>query len=436
MRIKDNIGKILWSIADKGLFVMYGLLVLYQTSIVSPEDIGLFFLLFNLTNWIIVISDAFSLQGLIQFSGAKYDRSEVNYLASVLHYPLTMGISFIIWIFSFELSELFGEAKLADLFVYVPLIVMLSAPRTHALKLILRDMEFHKLFISNLILFGGIGVLTLYSITMSERIDYVSLMYFYIISLAASSVYSVTSKVKALTMRRNRGITLRNYLKFSVPVTFQSGLHSLPKLLDIYLIQFFFTNLAIVGIYSTAKNLYRFFDEGLMAANGLIYPVAVKLLGNNDLKSLNNLITKGVSFTLSVFLVITCVIWLGGAEVAITMFQLGAKYYDSIAYLNIMAIGVLALPFMMMGYIIIASGKQLLLLNYVIISLAIFFIIFIYIGITQQKELIPLGLVSYNISLGFLCFYHVKKTYGFQLKYLFRSLNDTMSYFKTIKKSK
>ena len=61
MRIQDHIGKITWTVLDKGLFITYGMIRMLQVSRMQPSEFGLFALLDALVLTIGTLSDNFSI---------------------------------------------------------------------------------------------------------------------------------------------------------------------------------------------------------------------------------------------------------------------------------------------------------------------------------------------------------------------------------------
>lgn len=59
MRIQDHIGKITWTVLDKGLFITYGIIRMLQVSRMQPSEFGLFALLDALVLTIGTLSDNF-----------------------------------------------------------------------------------------------------------------------------------------------------------------------------------------------------------------------------------------------------------------------------------------------------------------------------------------------------------------------------------------
>ncbi|MDQ1264658.1 MAG: hypothetical protein QG559_1659 [Campylobacterota bacterium] len=110
------------------------------------------------------------------------------------------------------------------------------------------------------------------------------MIYIYLTGTAIASVNSIIMSRKQIRFSKNGDIKLKDLIKFGLPMALQSAFHSMPRQLDIYIIQALFST-GIVGIYSSAKSLYRFFDEASSAAYGLVYPTAVKLIESKNTKT-------------------------------------------------------------------------------------------------------------------------------------------------------
>ena len=57
MKLTAHLGKITWSLADKGLYVLYGFIQLLQIKALPAEVYGVFALLVGLNTWIMIVSD-------------------------------------------------------------------------------------------------------------------------------------------------------------------------------------------------------------------------------------------------------------------------------------------------------------------------------------------------------------------------------------------
>ena len=242
-----------------------------------------------------------------------------------------------------------------------------------------------------------------------------------------SSLVSVIITRKKLEFGWNKKLDIKRMLAFDFPLLLNGALNALPKQLNIYIVQYFFST-SVVGIYFSAKNLFRFFEESAGAALGLVYPAAVRQLENKNYKSLNDLMTKSVSFLFVGFLFIIIILELGLSKFLITAF-LPLKYHIAIGQFNLLIIASLGLPFVVLSSIINAAEKPMKVFQYVFVSLIFSLITFYLIGISGNPNLIPLGYMVYLTILGFLCFYYVNRNFQFKIVQVFRAFKDSKNYF-------
>ena len=230
-------------------------------------------------------------------------------------------------------------------------------------------------------------------------------------------------------------ITASEIVKFGIPLTLYNTLHSFPRNMDYFIVQYFFST-ATVGIYSSAKQLFRFFEEGMMAANSMVYPVAVSQIERKDMKGLSDLMTKSISFMLIVFIFLIISFEMGLAEIAINIL-LPERYALALGHFNILIISAVALPFLMLGSVITAYGKPKIVLLFVVISIIVWLSTFIVIGYIGEPSLVSIAMVFYLITLGGLCLAYAVKKLDFKMKLLFRAFNDSRNFINELfKKNK
>ena len=422
MKLSDHIDKISWSLGDKVLFILYGFVTILQFIKGDPIEMGLFSLLFSIFSWIFIISDSFALQNIIQFGVHKSDRPHVNFVALSLHTLLTLGSSLLIFFLRQFLADLFKEPRLESVFAYLPILTLLNIPRTYAIKVFYRDARMKSLFFSNLIYFGIMTAVTIYFIFSLGKINFENLIMIYITGTAFSGVFTLLFVRNDLKFSRIGTNSLRKILKFSTPYMLSSSVHLAPRQLDSYPIQFFFST-EVVGVYFLAKNLFRVFEEVINAANGLIYPAAVRQIEKNDMKSLNDMMTKSISF-LFFFNIITVIILNLGLTELIVSFILPQKYLPAIPQFNILAIVSLGLPFTILGGIITAFGKPQIALKMMLLAIIFWAVAFALVGIIGNPLLIAIPHIIYYGLLSIMLFHYANKHFGFKFKQIFRVFKD------------
>lgn len=428
MRLTEHLDKISWSIADKFLFVIYGVITIVQFEAMAPEQMGLFGLLFSIFSWIFIISDSFALQNIIQF-GTKYEnRPHVNFLSLSLHVSITLGLSLLLFLIKAPLANLFSEPRLVEVFTYLPLLTLLNIPRTYSIKVFYRDTRMAALFASNLIYFGVMSVITLFLIFTKQHIDFNDIVLIYLVGTGLSAAVSLFLIKDDLKLKINGETKIADIIQFSTPYMLSGSLHLAPRQLDIYIIQFFFQT-QVVGIYFLAKNLFRVFEEIVNAAQGLTYPAAVRQIAKKDFASLNDMMTKSISFIL--FFNLACVIALnfGLTELLVKLF-LSEKYFAAIPMFNVLTLVSLGLPFTILGGIITAYGKPKLSLAMIAISLVFWFVSFYFVGNAGDPDWLALPHIIYYCVLSALFFAYSNKHFDYKFVQLFRFFHDSVYFIK------
>src|SRR5574343_1568561 len=121
MKIQHHLGKITWSFADKLLFVAYGFVTFYQIAHLAPAEYGIFILLFNISSYILNVSDSFALHPLIQFGADENDRPKVNLITLILHTSIMLGLSLIIFLIYLLFENIFNEGNFVNIIWYLPI---------------------------------------------------------------------------------------------------------------------------------------------------------------------------------------------------------------------------------------------------------------------------------------------------------------------------
>lgn len=432
MRVQENIGKISWSIADKGLYILYGFVLLFQIKALLPEDFGLFTQFNNLHTWIFIISDSFALQSIIQFGAKHENRPKVNLLTLIIHIVIALGSVSTIFIFQDAIGAIVNQPRFNEIAAALPIMAILFIPRTYCIKFIYREHKMHFLFLVNFAWLGTMSALTVYLITIQKNLDFSDMLFISYIGAAASSFIAIILTFRELKFGFKGTISLKKLTNFGTPLVIYNSLHSMPKLLDVYVLQYFFSTSAI-GIYSSAKALFRFFEEAINGAHGLVYPAAVRKAEQNNTKELNDLMTKSVSFIFIAFLFVVILLEFGFSKLIIESF-LSSSYVNAIGQFNLMALSALALPFAILSSLIVATGKPRVVLKIVFVSLIASLLAFLLTGFIGEEAIVPLGYMVYIFVSGLLYFLYVNRNFDFKVVEILRAIGDSkhfiQNYFK------
>ncbi len=434
MKVADHIDKIFWSFADKMLFVGFGIVSLFQMRAMDPGELGLFALLINMHTWVFVLGDSFALQNIIQFGAEKENRGKVNLIALILLLILCLISIILVLLLGNCAAELFSEPRFSDVALALPILTFLTIPRVFTIKLMYRDSRMHEIFFANLAFFGTMTALTIYYLKTKPALSYEDLILIYYIGTAVSSALGIILKLPQIRFSLAGDIRIKAMFGFSTPVTLASILNYVPRLFDVYIVQFFFST-STVGVYYLAKNLFRVFDEALSGSMGLVYPAAVRLIASQDEAGLKDLASKALSFLLMAFLAAVLLIELGFGEFFIHLFM-PEKYYAAVGQLNLLALAAIGMPFIIISAIINASGKSATVLAFVTVSVVANIFALFAIGFLGDAALVPLGLVAYNYILAAILYYYAVKHYKFNILILFRAVKDSISFIKNKLESK
>jgi O-antigen/teichoic acid export membrane protein len=426
LKIQEHLGKLSWSFADKSLYLMWAFVVLFQMRAMEPDEYGIFTLLISIYSWIFSVAESISVQMIIQFGTFPEDRPKVNFMTLIMFILMIIGITAIFYLFQGVIVTLFHEQRFYKIALILPFLSIVTIPRFFSLKMIYRDRLFNKLFFVDLAYFGTMSIMTVVKLFNSKKIYFNDMVWVYVIGAIISSAFGLIIVRKELIFSMKGKVRLKEILKISIPLTLYNSLNNMPKYLDTIIIQYFFSASA-VGIYQSAKNLFRFFDDACNTAGSIIYPSAIRLINFKNFKGLNDLITKAVSFVLSGFIVIIIIFESGLSKFIIN--TLLVRYLPSISQFNLLALAALTLPFIILSGIITASGKPQVVLKYVFASIIIWFGTMFAVGLSKNTALIPLAQIIYTTIFGILCYFYAKRHFDFKPAQIFRSFGDTYNFF-------
>ncbi len=428
MKVQENIGKISWSMADKLLYILYGFVMLFQIKALVPEEFGVYYQFNNLHIWIFIVSDSFALQSIIQFGAVRENRPKVNLLALFLHAGITLGAAALLFLFKEGIGDLINQPRFDEIALYLPLLAMLFIPRTYCIKFIYREHKMHFLFFVNFAWLGTMTALTVWMLLTKSMLLFEDMVFISYSGAFVSSIAAVVLTFKYLEFSFKGDLSLKKVSSFGLPLMLYNSLQSMPKLLDVYVLGYFFSSSA-VGIYSSAKVLFRFFEEALNGAHGLVYPAAVRKVTQENYKELNDLMTKAVSFMVVSFGIIIIMLEIGLSDFIVRTF-LSEKYVPAIDRFNLLALAGVVLPLSVLSSVIVAAGKPGTVLKIVLISIAASGVVFFVSGLSGAESATPLGYMTYIFVSSLLYFVYVNRNFGFKKRDLFRAFGDSKHYLK------
>ncbi|MGB9771545.1 MAG: lipopolysaccharide biosynthesis protein [Candidatus Kapaibacteriota bacterium] len=428
MKLSENIDKVVWSVLDKGLYVLYGLIVLLQIRRLEPSEFGLYGILIGIHTWIFIITDSLFYQAIIQFGFKEETEPKANTFALLFSLTFVVVFTFCFSFLSDFWVRFFNEIGLKKVAFYLPFLAILTIPRVFCLKFAFKHSNMFKLFLVNFSFFIPMSALTIYFYFKDKIFSFETLMQIYFTGTIISSVTSVLLLRKYIRFGFRGKLKVGEFFSFGIPMMSYSLFQSIPRQLDVLFLQYFFES-KIVGLYYSAKTLFRLFEEGLNAGYGLVYPTAVRLIAKNRKDELFSLIVKSVSFTFLVLLFLFVLLEVGGSKFFIKLF-LPERYLLSISFFNFMLIATIFMPIQLSASVMIAENKVRKVAEYIFISSLSSIVVFIIVGLTKNIYLAPLGLVSYYVVLGTLLFIKMHYDYAFRPKHLFQSIADIFAFLR------
>lgn len=427
-KISEHIDKISWTIADKIIFLLYGFVNLTQIKFLGPTEAGKYTLLIMANTWIMAIADSFGLQAIIQFGARKEQRPRILAISLINYLSIILFGSITFWILRGPLSTILQAEYINQIANYILILSLTIAFRSYSQKIMYREFYFKAIFISDLVFFGILTIFTIYYIFSQKYLTWELLTQIYIGAALTSSLVSLFLVKKHLIFSFKGEIKYKEMFNFSFPMAINSLLYNIPRTVEVFIIKYFFP-IETVGVYSSAKTLFRVFDEIGNAVYGLIYPAATKLVQNKDIINLRKLMTKSTSFLFLFIIVLVIPLELGFADILIKGF-LSQKFVSAIPLFKFLLIGSLAFPFIAQSLILISANDQWYLIKVLIVSNLTLVVAILFVGLTQSNYLLPLGVVLFNFTSGILYYFRIKKKFDFEIKSIFSSIPDTFAYLK------
>ncbi|MFM8473575.1 MAG: lipopolysaccharide biosynthesis protein, partial [Candidatus Kapaibacterium sp.] len=303
-----------------------------------------------------------------------------------------------------------------------------AIPRTFCLKVLLRDSQMKQVFWTDFAWFGTMTVMTAWML-LHQGLGTFSDMA--AISCAGIGVSSLVSFVLA---RKLVPLTLRNlpslpsYYRFGLVQIGIAGVTNAVRQLDTLLLQFFFHDLAFLGMYYSAKTFFRVFETGLDALFSIIYPTAVRLLPQGKDEEFKAVLSKGISYLFLSYVAAVIVLELGGTQILVSL--LGGKYVNVAGQFNVMVLAALFLPFTSLYSVLLAENRNLRMLVFVSIATVCATAVFAVSGMLRQQWLFPMGIVTYNAIIAVALYGAVRHRLGLRVTMFLRAVPDVLNYLR------
>ncbi len=421
MKLTAHLGKISWSLADKGLYVVYGLIQLLQIKALPADVYGVFSLLVALNTWIMIVSDGSALAGIIQFGTTESERPRLNALAMSIHLVIVSLGALFIFLFQSPLTDLFHEPRFVTVATMLPVYCALTIPRMFCLKLIYREMRMRDLFVVDLVWFGVRTAMTFHALANDQLNTLDDIIRIDFAGMGASSIAALLFTRRDLVFGWKGLTTLGQYLRYGVPLALATALNSTPRQLDVLVIAAFF-GVGVVGVYNPAKNLYRFFFFSFDAVVTLLYPAAVRMYAQQRTEDLQLLVTKAISATLLPTIIAIAVLEFGGSSIIVWL--LGDQYAQAAGHFNVLILAALGMPFAMMSSIIAAMGHSVMVVRFSAYGLVAGLLVLFSVSYAGLEWAIGLGLVVNTLVVGFFCTAYVRQSIHFPFRSLLRVVTD------------
>lgn len=410
---------------NKVVVIMFGFVSMILMTMMELSDYGILTMILAINQWTMVVSNNFALQGMIQYGVEKKTRAKADLLSFLMHSGVSLFTCLLVLLMNDFISE---YVSVENLFVFMIGLIGANIFRYFVHKFFQREYRYKELFFIDLVYYGGISAFIFYKLFTTKKIEVSEIVWAFVIVEAASSLLGFLFIRKELKFSIKKEPSLKEFVRFSLPMALHSLVFSIPRRLDIVIFNAFFSDAAI-GIYGAAKTLFKTFEETGFAAQAILYTASKKGHNAKDNERIRSLLIKGTSLMFVTFLFLVIILNLGLTEILVTWF-LPEKYLPAIGEFNLLVFVALMIPFSSMNVYIISEGKTRLILRYALEGLIVFSIVFGCIAYWDLPYLMPIGYGLYLLYYGLRCYLYIRKNYGYTVRKIFTVIPDSISFIK------
>jgi O-antigen/teichoic acid export membrane protein len=366
-----HIGKGLWAFADKALPVVYGLgFVVLVIRTLAPEEYGLYVLVQTIFLILFTFAYSIALQPMLKFV-AEGKHAERYITAGSLLYTLFFGVaSLTLWLLQKPLAALLNAERLVEVIFYVPLLVAASLVRNIVVIVLQAHFQIRRIFLidamhflGSLILLAAVTVIG--KLTTAEQVLQINVFTFFLSSLLALMLGRTLVRVSTADIGRVTA-AIWDFGKY----TFASNAgYTLATQADTFVLSWY-SGPIVVATYNAAKVFYRGFDIVTQVIHTFVIPASAKFTAENNRGELQAMFEKAVLFT-TIVLVPCSIAIIILAPTVMHLFY-GTKYDEAIGVLQILAVALLAVPWLAtIAGIMVGIGTVRMLFYAILIYLTI-----------------------------------------------------------------
>jgi len=346
--------------------------------LISPEEVGIYFLLFSLISFFVVASQLGMGQALIKFlaGAAEYkEKYSVNHAVFTSLKLVFVVIAFIAALLLFGGWELlknrFLNSDLGDGAIYLVILWMSLFSLQSFFIEIFRS--FHDIKFS--ILYGNLGsgiiaFSALVSIWLSSESSNINIVMFVMAISSAIIVFLSLIRVKKVIIRPNgnqsKKIKLSALLGVSAPIWVTSMVLYLLSQADMWVLAYF-TPKSEVAIYGAAVKMTSLVVLPLMVANTILPPIIAEKYQTKDYHGLENILRLMATIT-GIPAILIILMFLGFGEYILDV-VFGSFYVEAWSVLIILSLGQL---FNVLagscGMVLMLTGRQMYLMWITVLS--------------------------------------------------------------------
>ncbi len=298
MRLSTHLDKGFWTLADKAILAVYGIIfMLFVIRILPEEEYGNFVLL---QNAFLILSHLGVSLGMAPY--VKHYHDNTNRLALQSNALLLFTLFFvfmlaILWPLRVALGELFNSSDFAALFYFLPLLLAASFIKQFTQEVFRASYKIKAIFLTDAVLVLS-NIIMLGVLIHSKKLDSAyDMLLAMTIAYAMASLCGLALAFRQLTWGfRLHGQLMRRMFDFG-KYTMGSGASSVVyERADNFIIAMYLDP-AAVALFNAARNFLRVFDFYRQGLSLIAFPAFARLHTERREQDLLGLYEKGIFFS-------------------------------------------------------------------------------------------------------------------------------------------
>ncbi len=433
MKFSSHLTKGTWAMAGRGLPAVYAAVNVVLMTVMSKGEFGTFVLFQTINTILFTFADNFAFQAIVKF-GVEPDMNlqELLSTTSALFLGFALAVLSLMFLLSDPLSSLLKNPELPSLLPALSILVLVTAPRVVAYKVLQMRFRMREMFFVDLVNYGTSSAVLIVLVGQHSIHHAIDVIEVTIVANALSALLGmILVRNEMRLVPRFSKTTYRRILDF---VRYQSGIgvvSVLQQQSDSLLVSSFVGPVGLAS-YAGAKLFYRGFEIVRDTTALFVFPASSKYHSRGELATLKRLLEKAVGFLYLLLVPIGIVLCFAAPFLYHLIY--GHKYDASIPVFQVLTAASLVLPLQIVLATAIGGIGQVreafrITLAAFLLNITIALILLPQIGIIGSA----IAFVSGTACQAILTYRQIERTVGFELSGVLRgSMRDTRNFAREI----